>query len=280
MSKRFSTLAGIVASIAVVSCGDLQLEPLDPATPASIGPSIALSDMCYFSDDTFNGDPQSLLGQVIVIRGRDGVCPKNVNDGPGPGPVFALEPIRGYNVNAKSVLSSPVKRESQVITRDVAASVALLSYLSASLDAKSIYSMILFDQASARVDDKDSSWKASFQSWMDGHTELLQEPDLCNLSVVKGFVQKNIILRKFTEVSAAAKGGAYGVNVDGKYHTSTEDYSVDVRYGLSLGTMWQRKERHPGRPSAPTPPREVPTPPTAAELELYSTLTKIEHQKR
>jgi hypothetical protein len=277
MSKTLLPLAGLVASLALVSCDDVQLDPLAPATPASLARLMGPNDMCYLSDDTFNGNPQALLGQVIVVRAHDGVCPRNVNEGPVP--VFALEPLSGHKVDGKSILSSPVKRDSQIVTHDGAASVALLSYLSASLDAKTVYSMILFDQASARVDDQDSSWKAAFKSWMDEHTELLQEPDLCNLSVVKGFVQKNIVLRKFTEVSGGAKGGAYGVNVSGKYHTSTDDYSVDIRYGLSLGTMWQRKAVSPGHPS-PMPPREEPTPPNAEELEVISTITTIHHEKR
>lgn len=278
MSKRYFALTGLVASVALVGCDEFRLEPLTPATPTSLGRSLGPSDMCYFSDDTFNANPQALLGQVIVIRGRDGVCPKHAAEGPVP--VFSLEPLSNYRVDEKSILGSPIKRDSQIITHDGAASVALLSYLSTSLDAKTIYSMILFDQASARVDDKDSSWKAAFTSWMDAHADLLAEEDLCSLSVVKGFVQKNIVLRKFTEVSAAAKGGAYGVNVEGKYHTSADDYTVDVRYGLSLGTMWQRKTGRDGRPSGFVAPREQPTPPTAAELELFSTITTIHREKK
>jgi len=280
MSKRISALVGFVASVALVSCDDVQLEPLAPATPESLGRSVGVgaNDMCYISDDTFNGNPQALLGQVVVTRGRDGVCTRNAKDGPVP--VFSLDPLRDYKVDERSILGSPVKRVSQIVTHDGAASVTLLSYLSTSLDAKTIYSMILFDQASARVDDKDITWKAAFKSWMDGHAELLKEPDLCNLSVVKGFVQKNIVLRKFTEVSAAAKGGAYGVNVNGKYHTSTDDYSVDVRYGLSLGTMWQRRTGPGKQPFDVELPREEPTEPTEAESKLFSTFTMIHHEER
>lgn len=271
MSNIHSGLAILAASVALLSCDDFELAPLEPATPASLGKSLGPSEMCYFSDDTFNGNPQALLGQVIVIRGRDGVCPNRAKDGPAP--VFSLEPLRGFAVDERSVLGSPVKRDSQIITHDGAASVAVLSYLSSSLDARTLYSMILFDQASARVDDKDSSWRAAFDAWMAEHAALLQEPDLCHVLVVKGFVQKNIVLRKFTEVSAAAKGGAYGVNVNGKYHTSTDDYTVDIRYGLSLATMWER------RMSTYLLPLE-PAPPSREELELLSTLTTIEHEKR
>jgi hypothetical protein len=271
MSKVHLALVGLAVSAALLSCDDFELAPIAPATPASLARSLGPGEMCYFSDDTFNGNPQALLGQVIVIRGKDGVCPRSAKDGPVP--VFSLEPLRDFKIDERSILGSPVKRESQIITHDGAASVAVLSYLSASLDAKTVYSMILFDQASARVEDKDSSWSDASSAWLAGHAELLQEKDLCNVLVVKGFVQKNIVLREFTEVSAAAKGGAYGVNVNGKYHTSTDDYRVDIRYGLSVATMWQRQM------SAFALPVE-PLPPSAAELELLSTLTTIAHEKR
>jgi hypothetical protein len=271
MSKIHSALLGLVASVALLSCDDFELAPQAPATPESLARSLGPSEMCYFSDDTFNGNPQALLGQVIVIRGHDGVCPRTAKDGPVP--VFSLEPLRGFKVDERSILGSPVKRDSQIITHDGAASVAVLSYLTGSLDAKTIYSMILFDQASARVDDKDDTWRDAFDAWMAGHTALLRDKELCNLLVVKGFVQKNIVLRKFTEVSAAAKGGAYGVNVNGKYHTSTDDYTVDIRYGLSVATMWQRQMSTYLLPAGPVQP-------TRDELELLATLTAIEHERR
>ena len=279
MSKRHIALASLVAAAALVSCDDLALEPMAPATPESLGKSLALTDMLYLSDDTYNGNPQALLGKIVAIRERGGACPRSASDNPVAR--FTLEPLGGFKIDEKSILGSPVKRDSQIVTRDAAASVAFLSYLSSSLDAKSVYTLILFDQASARVDDRDSTWRAAYRSWMDDHAELLQQADLCSLSVVMGFVQKNIVRRKFTEVSAAAKGGAYGVNVDGKYHTSTDDYSIDVRYGLSLGTMWQRRVTGPGpKPFGLPLPREEPTPPTPTEREVLSALTTIAHEAR
>ncbi len=271
MSKVHFALVGLAVSVALLSCDDVELAPIAPATPESLARSLGPSEMFYVGDDTFNGNPQALLGQVIILRGQDGACPNRAKDGPAP--KFSLEPLRDFKVDERSILGSPVKRDSQIITHDGAAGVTVLSYLSASLDAKTIYSMILFDQASARVDDKDITWRDASDAWIARHTELFEEKDLCKVLVVKGFVQNNIILRKFTELSAAAKGGAYGVNVNGKYHTSTDDYTVDIRYGLSVATMWQ-----PGMSAFALP--VGPVQPSAEELEFLSTITTIAHEKR
>jgi len=264
-----------VATTMIVGCGGVPLDPLAPATPDDLRNKLGLEDIPYVRDDTFIGNPQGLLGQVVEIRKKNGACPTSATGVEGAAE-FSVEPFSGYKVDEKSVISSPVKRDSQIVTYEGAGKVAFLSYLQASLDAKSVFSIILFDQAGGRVDDKDATWKAAVKTWVDGHGKLMGDPDVCYLWVVKGFVQKNLVRRKFTDVSAAAKGGAYGVNVEGKYHTSTDDYSVDVKFGLSPGIL----KRPEGAPQGLAGGDLGQTAPTAAELKTLSSLSTIVHKKK
>lgn len=39
--------------------------------------------------------------------------------------------------------------------------------------------------------------------------------------------------KKYIKFEARAKGGAYGLNINGEISTSTEEYSLDIRFGLT-----------------------------------------------
>jgi hypothetical protein len=273
-SKSFSSFISMVF-MSLVGCGGVPLDPHAPAPQKDLPTGLGLEDIPYVRDDTFIGNPLALLGQIVEIHKKNGTCPTSAtaNDG---GAEFSVEPLSSYRVDERSIISSPIKRDSQIITHDGAASVAFLNYLSTSLDANSVYSIILFDQAGGRVDDKDASWKTAIKSWMDAHGKLLQDPEVCYLWVVKGFVQKNVVRRKFTDVSVAAKGGAYGVNVEGKYHTSTDDYSVDVKFGLSPGIL----KRPEGVPQGLDRGEVGQMAPTESELKVLTNVTTIVHRKK
>ena len=45
----------------------------------------------------------------------------------------------------------------------------------------------------------------------------------------------------FKKFDAKSIGGAYGVNIDGKLHMSTDEYSMDIRYGLTPAILKRPK---------------------------------------
>ena len=232
---------------------------------------LALFPIPYISDDSWNANPLGLLGQVVEIRANGGVCPARLDEGAAN---FALEPLAGVEVDPKSILKQPVKRESLVVDQTLAAKVGFLSYLSAELNAKTAMSLIVFDQTSARVLDTVPSWNAAIAAWKQAHAAEMKDPDICYLIVVKGYVQKNVVRRKYVTVDTKTKGGAYGVNVEGKYMRSSEDYTVDIRYGLSPGIL-----KRPGEVAADAG-SSADVEPSPQEAEFLRTLVRVAPPKR
>jgi hypothetical protein len=243
----------------------IELEPRTPAGPSDIRTALGIEDIPYVRDDTFIGNPMALLGQVVEVRKQDGACSPSFQGNS----TFSVTPLVGFKVDESSMLRAPSKRDSKIINQQVAASVSFLSTFSAELDSKSVFSVVVFDQAGGRLKDTDPTWQDALTQWQVAHKELLEDATICYLLAVKGVIQKNIIRRKFQEVAGKASGNAYGINVDGKYMSSNEDYSVDVKFGLSMGVI--------KRPSAPGVERAVGD---ALTSEEATSLAKVQEFAR
>jgi hypothetical protein len=251
---------------------EFELPPIQPPTEADLRQKFGIDeDLPYIQDDTFINDPTSLLGQVIEIRKVDGKCPGDWKQGK---PEFAVVPVAHFAVDPSSVLKTPMKRDSKLITADLAAHVKFLNYLSGELAGNRVISAILFDQAAARAADKDDAWPRAISTWKTNYTDLIKDEAVCYLVVVRGVIQKNLVRRTFSEASGSAAAGAYGVNVDGKYHTSNEDYSVDVRFGLSIGILKRPVETPQGLDVEVTQPERAPT---QEELQGAANLDTVAH---
>lgn len=59
--------------------------------------------------------------------------------------------------------------------------------------------------------------------------------------MVTGAVQKYFTTKKYKKFEAGAKGGGWGVNVEGSLYTSTSQFELSVVYGLDLVTFKQAK---------------------------------------
>ena len=290
-------LAALLALTTICACGSETARPSpasDEADLATLGlfgkkmkdqpvptadeaaKDFGLTEVPYITDDSFINSPNGLLGQVVVIR-------KSANKCPGKGDVshaeFSVNPMvayseakkKGFKVDPASVLTQPQKMKSRVINADVATKVGFLNMFSSQLDAKTVLSLIVFNQAGARVDDHDASWKEAVDAWQVANKTVMDDADVCWVWAVKGFIQKNVVSRKFVSVKAGGGGGAYGVQIDGSAYTSSDDYEVDVRFGLSSGVM--------KRPAGPGPEGLVAEgdEPTEADLAVFVGVTSIAH---
>lgn len=90
---------------------------------------------------------------------------------------------------------------------------------------------------SSLVDVHDDSWNTGLNQWRESNKDLMTDPNICYLLVVTGMVQKNIIRKKYVKFEAKAKGGAFGVNINGELYSSTEDFSLDTRFGLTVSVI-------------------------------------------
>lgn len=184
----------------------------------------------FIEDDSFIGDPYSLLGRVIEVRSKDGKCDKNVNNGYAE---FSAFPIPGVTVNENSKIKQPLKTKSFIVDKKLSLEVGFLSFLNSKLDNESLFSVIVYDQAVGLLKIQDPNYLTGMRMWIQQNENIINDPETCHLLVVTGMVQKNIIRKKYKKFDVKAKGGAYGLSVNGNLYTSTEDYSLDMRFGLS-----------------------------------------------
>jgi len=187
------------------------------------------SNMVYIDADAFIGNPYALLGSVIEIRKVDGKCPANINDA-----LIEFSPysIQGWEIDETSKIKEPIKRQSIMIDQSLSLEIGVLAYLSTQLKNDASFSIMVFDQAAGVINRQLKSWNDGVEAWKTANKELLADPEICYIYAVIGFVQKYVIRKKYTKFDVKAKGGAFGVNLNGQLYTSSEDYSLDVRYGL------------------------------------------------
>lgn len=96
-----------------------------------------------------------------------------------------------------------------------------------------LFSIMLYDQLTGVVDVHSPTWEIGLSKWLQKNTYLLQDPNVCYLYAIVGIVQKHVIRKRYKKLDTKIRGGAYGLNVNGELHTSNEDFSLDIRYGLN-----------------------------------------------
>ena len=188
----------------------------------------------FVEADAFTGNPYSLLGRVLMIKKLNGRCPESIAD-KGFITQFAPLPIPGIEIDEKSKINQPLLRGSIIVTKDLSVQVSFLNYLSGQFSANTSFSIIVFDQTTGLVDVQAPSWQKGLNEWHSNpqNDYLMKDPDVCYLYAIIGFVQKNVVRKKFVKLDAKVGGGAYGININGEIHTGNEDYSLDIRFGIT-----------------------------------------------
>ena len=218
----------------------------------------------YIEADAYIADPYALLGQVMQVRKTNGQCPTSLNHQSSK---FEFTPIPvKRKVNENSKLKKREIRSSIIVDKNLSAEVSFLNYLNAQLSANSFFSIPLFDQAAGLVDMHDAEWSANLKQWKNDNQDLLNDPEICYLFVITGFIQKNLVKKKYTKFEAGAKGGAYGININGELATSTEEYSLDIWFGLEPSILKRPDPKYDFN-------QTLLVPPTIKDLELFTSAT-------
>jgi hypothetical protein len=209
-----------------------------PITTASeISKKVNVDDKtAYIEANAFIANPYSLLGRVIEVRKKDGICPQTLKD-VDANIEFSPLPINGVQVDPASRIKEPILRNQIIVDQKLCASVSFLSYLNGQLEANSFFSLMVFDQATGLIDVQDPGWANGLRQWKIDNDQIINDPDVCFVYAIIGMVQKQIVRKKYTKFSSGAKGGAYGLNVNGELATSTEEYSLDIIFGLTPAIM-------------------------------------------
>lgn len=194
------------------------------------------NELLYLQADPYTGNPYALLGSVIEIRKTGSECPTILNFS-GASIEFSPFKIIGAKIDERSKIKEPIKRQSIIVDSKLAVSVNFLNYLAGELSNETSFSIIVFDQATGLINRDDDSWNEGVTKWRKENEQLLSDPGLCYVYAVIGFVQKYVIRRKYKKFQAGLKGGASGINLNGELYTSSEDYSLDIRYGLQTAIL-------------------------------------------
>ena len=155
----------------------------------------------------------------------------------------------------------------------LAASVSFLNYLSSELTANTSFSLIVFDQAAGLIDTLDKDWRSGLENWKKENKDLIDDDQICYLFAVAGFIQKNIVRKKYERYTGQAKGGAFGVNINGELSTGTEDYSLDIKFGLTPIVIKRPAAGIDGKKMGMAGEKAPSVKPSKAELQLFMSWT-------
>lgn len=201
------------------------------ATKADLQQVIPTRDtLRYVQNDTYVADVSAILGHVYYENiGSDALVPFWCN-------VSAA-------VDPNSKLTAPQIVSELIVDSKLQAKAEALSFLSAGLSAEELLEVRVINNASARLVDKGAEWDAAIKKWRSDPDckDLIDDPSVGTVSVVTGVVQKYFTTKKYKKFEASAKGGAWGVNVEGSLYTSTSQFELSVIYGLDLVTFKRAK---------------------------------------
>jgi len=186
----------------------------------------------YIIAQDYTVNPWLLIGQIIEVRkNEDGECPTRLN-ATNSNFEFSASALKGINVDEQTKSSTPQLRGSFIVNNDLCGKISFLTFLSAQLEAKETFSLVVMDQAKGVV-LKDDAWDNALLKWQNDNQKIMDDPSICYVYVITGFVQKDIIKKKYRMFDGQARGGAYGLNIEGKLSTDVEEYSLDTVFGLT-----------------------------------------------
>lgn len=199
------------------------------ASPDDLQKAVPTRDaLRYVKNDTFVADVSAILGRIYYEKiGSDMLIPFYISI------AAAVDP--------SSKLSAPQTVSELIVDSKVKGKVEALSFLSADLSAEELLEVRVINNASARLVDKGDEWEVAIKKWLNDPLcqTLVNNPSVGTISVVTGAVQKYFTTKKYKKFEAGAKGGGWGVNVEGSLYTSTSQFELSVVYGLDLVTFKQ-----------------------------------------
>ncbi len=197
------------------------------ATPNDLQKAIPTRDtLRYIMNDTYVADVSGILGRVFYEK-RD-------SDELNP---FVISIDAAIDPNSK--LTAPQTVSELIVDSKVKAKAEALSFLSADLNIEELLEVRVINNASARVVDKGDAWEKALEKWYNNQRcqKLIKDPTVGRILVVTGAVQKYFTTKKYKKFEAGAKGGGWGVNVEGSLYMSTSQFELSVIYGIDLVTL-------------------------------------------
>lgn len=246
-SKSLVPCLPIVLVATLVSGCGVKLQDKKPSSPTGVMQTLERSPerRLYSADDTYKSNPEYWLGRVGVARKQGGTCSdqaavqvewqtKPVRYVPTDGSPTDPSSHLGYKLGVKNTESE--LRGSEIITRQLAASLRALDYLSAHFQGEMVFEVILTDVANQRI-EPSSEYEVAIDAWKEANGSLIENEDICWIFVVEGYTHKTLVRKGYTKFEGQAKGGYAGIQVEGSYYEGQDTYTLDHLFGLSVGIL-------------------------------------------
>jgi hypothetical protein len=222
----------ILTALLVIVSGCLSEPPtLEPAINLSSEEDIKStvqddSDLFWLKKDTYF-DPEQLIGTVFGFGFKTGAEYYG-----NPLEDFSPEKI-GRIIGWENTDPAPPRvRQSLMLNEEAVIGFDALSYLSSSLQAEKVASIVVTDVKIIRALDNRTNYEDRLLEWLDTHIQLISNYHA--VAVVDGAVLKSITGKFYTKYETQGIAGAFGVNISGSYYVNNEEYFVDYIFGLDL----------------------------------------------
>lgn len=208
-----STIRRAMIVLACSSCTTTDWPERSP--PISSAPDFRPDMLLYVDDSTFASDPSELLGSVVVqVDSRTEIAPTRIGA------------LRATGSTKPEVVRSLV-----VTDRDASA-LAPFAYLGLRAELGTAHSIIETNLTALRIDKSTDDYVTQTKAWLAAHKNLVAPGTA--LFRVDGVLHKTVMSKRYRETSVDFDVGVFAY---GKRYSSTEQYQVHHRFGLSLSRL-------------------------------------------
>jgi hypothetical protein len=226
--------AGILAG-----CG-IRLPATDPSSfqiPSDLQTSL---DVVYSTDPTFAEKPQDWFGRVGVVRALPDPTTHNLTcstKGKIDWVVDRVGTANALNFNVPGQ-TKRIKYKS-VVDQKFAAKVDAMKYLTEELDGNIVLKVLLTEVAKQRV-TPDEKWQAAqeaFQRAPATNATYFEAKGICYVVTVAGYSYNILTKEKFVKMTSKTGANYAGINVNGEYFNTTEEFALDDVFALSVDIL-------------------------------------------
>lgn len=202
-------------------------------------------DQVFSTDSTFAPRPQDWIGRVGIVRK---ITNKDTNNQQCSSKATVEWVVDRIGIDPSKDLNDQdtTKRLTykSVVDQKFAAKVDAIKIVTGDVDANTVYKVLMTEVAKQRV-NPNGGWKDAVPKFQTDKKAVYFVPDdICYVVAVAGYSYRILTREKFLKMSSKTAVSYAGVNVNGDYYNTTEDFALDDVFGLSLEIL--RRPPHEG----------------------------------
>lgn len=258
--SKLTTYALVCAFSLLTGCG-IRLRAVDPSKFEVASDLKTSLDTVYSTDSGYASHPQDWIGRVGIVRATKPQGSNNLSCSAKG----TIEWVSDRVGDTSSLDYNPVNQEKklrfkQVVDQKFAANIDAMKYLTQQLSGNVIFKVLL-TQLSTQSALPGQKWRTALDNFQTSKKALYFEPsDICYVFVVGGYVSHVLTREMFRKIEGKTAGGYAGINVNGEYYGTDDQFAMDDLFALSLeilrrppnmgsgdGVARNDEERKPGK---------------------------------